>query len=1148
MIFFQPTADRHFSKMDKFSRDGSSQIKLLRIMKLTAIIFLAFCLQVSAAGFSQLVTLKANNRLLESVLQAIKKQTGFTYIATANILDHTNTVTVNFKNAPLEIVLEECFKGQPLKYSIDENIIVIEPLLTQDLSPGSNKKGRGLSLSAPPINIRGRVTDENGNSVSGASVIIKENNRGVSTNNNGEFELKNVNDDAILIISGINIQTQEIRINGKTEITILVKARVKEEEEVVVAYNKTTQRALTGAVTVVKGETIADLPNRSFERSLQGRVPGLLITNGNGQPGGGTSNFVLRGIGTGAFAMGFSSGVRQPLIVVDGIPLSTFSTLQSRSSTNAAPAANPLSLLNPSDIASITVLKDADAIALYGSQASNGVLLITTKKGNSGGTRFIFHHQLDVAKPINRSDRYLNAAEYLQLTKDTYKATDPVLWTDAAIDANLKSNFPTYTVDGKQEFYDRQNWFKAFYNDAATTVTNELSISGGNEKIQNYANLSYVNQKGTVRHTGFKRLSVRYNYFNQVKKWLNFGLNSNVSYTSTDYPADGANIESNLDAQGSASNISPLNPVRLQNGEFNLFPFVLPGAYVNNPVAELEYNINNTKSYVFTGGAFVEINFLHDFTAKSIVGVNILKADILEKVDPRLSVSYSSPGVGSIYNGSNSGNRITNTNTLNYHHIFSSNHFFNILAGEEVQLQSDKVLSAGKTGLLLPSLEDLSAAINLNYANGVQSKTNLISYFARASYSHNQIQFLNIGYRRDGSSKFGNKDRYADFWSVGAAWVLSNELFLSRYKNWLTYFKIRASIGTSGNSATVGATTRFDLISARSYNGNVAANYTPGNDQIRWETTLNKDLGLEFNFFNRISGTLDFYRRDISNLLYSYILPYTSGIPSNVQNIGKMKNNGIEASLSTDILKGRNFTWNLNINWSKNVNKLIKANAPVTPQGSLVNQEGQNFNSYYLVRWAGVDPADGTPQWLDKEGNITKTYSLNNTVITGKPQPDGFGGITNTFTYKSWELSAFLYYQYGYKILDLATSILINDGRFVYLNQIKGALDYWKKEGDISPNPRRLLNNADGGNQISTRYLYDGDYIRLKNIRLSYSFNSNFVRALKLSGIKASLQTNNLFLITKFNGFDPESIGNGGEANFPYPQSRSFSLDMNITF
>lgn len=1081
---------------------------------------------------------------LKKVFDTIYDQTGVQVTYSNALINANERVSLTIKNATLDDALSAILKGKNVTWIAKEGYITIRAGTRSEMSIGKTNA----------IEITGYVLSEDGLPLSGATVIIKGSDRGTATDNQGLFVLREVQATAILHISYTGYSPQDVSVNGRSSLSIRLQPSTNSlDEAVVVAYGITTRRSNTGAVSVIKGESITNLPNRSIDRSLQGQVPGLLITTGSGAPGGGTSNFILRGIGTGADIRLTGAVVRQPLIVIDGVPTVSANTVQITTDVNSASFTNPLAQFNPADIENISILKDAAAIALYGSKASNGVILITTKKGKAGKTSFTFHHQTDLATPINQQDELLNRDEYLTLLRESYKNSNPTLWTDAAIETDLKSKFPNYINElGQSVFYDQQDWFKAIYKNTAATITNELSASGGSDKMIYYFNVGHTTQKGVVKHTSFDRFSLRYNFSNKPFAWFKYGLNSTITYTKQNYQKSGSEDQYNS-GSGFSYIVPLLNPIRLKDGSYNLFPFIRPSRFFNNPVAAFEYNFNRTDAYRCLANLFAEFKFLKDLSFRTDLGTDILFAQIKEKFDPRLSLSVSAgPGIGQITESNPFSARIINTNTLRLNKAILNTHLIEVLMGQESQIERNKILSGTKQGLAVPSLADLSAASNIINLIGTSNRSTLLSYFGQISYSHADKYFLSFSGRRDGSSKFGINNQYGNYWSVGAGWVFSELSLFKKIKS-INLAKLRASIGTSGNSASLGSSTRFDLVTPGSlFNGVSAITINPGNPAVEWERSFNKDIGLEFSLFkDRLSGTVDWYKRNISNLLYLYQLPGTSGTPSVTQNVGKMENTGLELLLSLDVVRKKTFTWNIAINWSTNENKLVKADAVLSVKGLVADIEGESFNSYYLVKWAGVNPADGKPQWYDLNGKITDTYSPDDKQIAGKPQPDGFGSIINNFKYKNWDASFMLYYQYGFKIYDYALNTLLNDGGNIgtaYFNQSKRALDRWVKPGDIAENPRRALNNVDGGSSNpSTRFLYDGDFIRLKNISVSYTIPEALTKRWKLNSSRIYIQGNNLVVLTKYKGLDPENVG-VGYTQIPYPQSRSYSIGLDIKF
>ncbi|SFN88296.1 TonB-linked outer membrane protein, SusC/RagA family [Chitinophaga sp. YR627] len=1081
------------------------------------------------------VTLTSSRIALGDVFNVIEKQTGI--LLFFGDLNTNQTVGVKFVATPVEEALGEMLPPIGLTYEYvkgNKDKIFIKSIMP-------TKKDTVMMTS-----ISGVVTDEKGEPLPGASVRVKGTNVGTATERNGSFTLRRNSEKDVLQISFMGFTMEEVAVGGRAN----VKVRLKQEDNslrVVTAYGTTEQKALTGAVTVVKGEQIQSLPNRSFDKSLQGLVPGLMVTGGTGQPGGGMSNFVLRGIATAADPQNGST-VRNPLIVIDGIPVSQ-DPLQLTVRSSATPISNPLSQLNPSDIESISVLKDASAISLYGSRASNGVLLVTTKKGKSGKTTVSFRHQTDISTPLMGKTKVLNQQEYLGLLRDTYLASG---YTEEMYLGDLHSKFP-YKVPsaGDTLFYDADNWKNNLYKKAATTLSNEISISGGNENSNFYINLEYTKQNGVARATGYDRKSLRINFENRLSDWIKMGILSSFSYGKQDYSSTGHD----------ATNIalvdlmSPLNPARLDNGSYILnykWGTVISPTLQANPVAAAEYNLNRNTSYTGLGKVYAEIKLLPFCSFTSSLGTNFILTEAKEKTDPRLiSDDGYDVGIGSVAERDIRRASFIFNNILRVTRSLGEKNNFNILLGQEVQMLNEKSLLVKVTGLKLPYYDQISSpGTKLQSFNGATARENLLSYFGQINYDYDNKYLLSASVRRDGSSRFGSDRKFGDYWSVGAGWVLTKESFLSDQK-WIDFLKIRGSVGAAGNASAINYSTKYDRINLVDISDGLAIYPTtqPGNPDVQWEQTLSTDIGLEAQLFrNKLSLNVDAYKRNTSDLIYLINLPFNSGYYSVLSNIGKMQNRGIEITVSGNIIQNKNFIWRANATWSTNQNKLVRADVSesVLKTDQLANEEGRNFNSFYLPIWEGANQEDGKPMWRDGNGKATDDYSSAPRTFVGKPQPDAFGAITNTFTHKNIELSLMLYYQYGFQIYNNAFRSLNSDGENPFVNQSVDALNRWEKQGDKASNPRRYLNNIDGGTRHSTRYLFDGDFLRVKNIRLSYRLMGEQLERVNISMLTFFLQADNLLIITKYPGQDPDNVSTVGTVNFPYPNQRNFSLGVNM--
>ncbi|SHM37253.1 SusC/RagA family TonB-linked outer membrane protein [Chitinophaga sp. CF418] len=1100
------------------------------------------------------VTLTSGHISLRDVFNVIEKQTGV--VLFFGELNTSQLVGVKFVATPIEEALAEMLPPLGLTYEYvngNRDKIFIRSIV------GERKKDTVMVIT-----INGIVTDDKGEPLPGASIRVKGTSFGTATKANGMFGLTMKEGTAhdILLVSYTGYKMQEVKFNsnsGNLKVQ-LVPGDNRLNETVVTAYGTSTQRAVVGAITVVKGEQIQNLPNRSFDKNLQGLVPGLLVTQGTGQPGGGLGNFVLRGISTGGNAIN-GAAVRNPLIVIDGIPV--FQD-PAQATTSSVAFNNPMAQLNPSDIASISVLKDAGAIALYGSKASNGVILVTTKRGKEGKTVFNFRHQTDISSRLKAQTKLLNQQQYMDLLYETYRNTDPAYWTDNRINTDLINKFPHYVkASGDTSFYPAPDWLNELYNNAATTLSHELSMSGGNEKGNFYINLEYTKQNGIEKNTGYNRKSIRINYENAPVQWLRIGANTTLSYNIQDYSYSGA-------SERLYSSISPLNAMRDQYGNFvyNYSWGLAPSSSLAtntrkfaNPLVAADLNVNRNTSYRGLNNLYINANFLRYFSFSSNFGVNFMLTEAKEKIHPLLAGSNLEPGIGRINETDIRNANIINTNILRYDRIIRQNHHLRLLLGHEAQVITNRNLYTIKEGITSNPLADQLNIGTIKDAGGLSSKQTLLSYFSQANYDFRNKYFVSGSLRTDGSSLFGDNRRFGNHWSAAAGWIVSAEPFMSKTASFLDYFKLRGSIGSAGNSSAISNAWRYDVLALYHYINSPAVlpptSSRPGNRDIQWEKTFSWDAGVELQLFKqRIAVTADIYNKKTSQVIALVQIPYATGFYDIQRNIGDLTNKGIEISISADVVRTTGFSWNLSANWSKNDNLLVRSFYPVEKVTTtlLANGTGKNYNSFYMPVWAGVNKENGAPQWIDTTGKISSEYKASQYRFVGKPQPDGFGTIINTFSYSGFDLSVMLHYQYGFKIYNNdGGSFVANDGVDPYLNQSTAALDRWTKPGDVAANPRRLLFGrlngiSDRSTSISTRYLYDGDFIRLSNISLTYNLPKILLEKMSIRALKVYVQGHNLATWTKYSGQDPENANASGLGSAIYPLQRSFTAGINVSF
>ncbi|MGN7722625.1 SusC/RagA family TonB-linked outer membrane protein [Chitinophaga sp. 22620] len=1108
------------------------------------VLFLHLSTSANVHQFDFKVTLKAEQVALKSVMKDIEKQTGlyFMYSATGS-LRVNDPVSITVTDAKLEDVLETLMKNRGISWTIMDKAIVLKAVAVK---PKENKESLFRTVS-------GSVLDKDGQPLPGATVQIKGTNIGTTTSGTGSFSIMNVPAKQLVIQARYTGFEPEEKVLGTEASTVFyLKPSISNlDETVVVAYGTSTKRSVTGAVSTVKGADIKSLPNRSFDKSLQGLVPGMRISGGTGQPGAGLSNMIVRGISTGTEVLGGSS-VRNPLVVVDGMQV-TQETFTRMAATDAyTPLSNPLAQINPDDIAEISVLKDAAAIALYGSKASNGVILVTTKRGRVGKPKFVFSHQTDAAVRPSSIPKMLNQAEYLELLYETYRNTDPVGWTDEAITSDLYKKFP-YQVSGNDtNFYAQPDWKREIYRNPAITLSNNLSISGGTPAQTYYINFEYTKQNGIVKKTGYERASVRFNLDNKVTDWLKFGMSSMFSYNVQEA---GYQSEGPVAGAPSTDVLSPLLPVRKSDGQYlNIYEW---GNYYNsrqpNPAMEVDYNFNRTIAFRGLTTVNADVSFLRHFNFNTQLGVDFMQTENKERLDPRLD--YPVGGKIEDYNTRNA--NILWINTLKFQTQIGLQHHIDVLAGQEAQIRNSKITNISAKGAYgnttNPYYTDVSnPEYAIENASSVTGKNTTLSQFVLLNYDYKKKYYVSGSWRRDGASVFGDANPFGNYWSLGGAWIVSEEPFMRSVGHIVNFFKLRGSIGLAGNAAAVNPLLKYSLLDRTLYlNAPVVWNRsTPGNPYIKWEKTNQWNAGLQTAFFNsRVTADVDMYYKYTKDLLYRIVLPSFAGYAGVTENIGDIRNSGLEISVAGNIIQEKNFRLNLRGNWSKNSNKLIKANKNVYSVSNIIsNEEGREMNSFYLPIWVGVNPENGQPLWYDASMKPTGDYNKAAKQFVGKSQPDGFGSVTSTISWKNFELQAMFYYQYGGHFYNNLNSMLLDDGLYPYHNVPVTALDRWRKPGDHAANPVRKLNNINPGYLNSTRYLQKSDYIRFQNLKFTWQLPHAWLTLAKLETVNLYAQANNIALWSRADDVDPDIINPGGVGGFAYPNSKTYSIGVNVSF
>ena len=980
--------------------------------------------------------------------------------------------------------------------------------------------------------VTGRVTDENGNPISNASVIIKETKQGTATDVNGNYSITVDNRSLKLLFSYTGRSSEEVTIGNKSVVNITLKQSENNlQEVVVVAYGTQVKKKVTGSVSKVDGSDLENKPFTSVDQLLQGKVPGLLSTSPTGQPGG-LQQVRIRGIGS------ITAGAA-PLFVVDGIILNTgdFSRLSNTS--------NSLAGINPNDIESISVLKDAAATALYGSRAGNGVILITTKKGKAGKSKLRIDSETgfgstayfnDLAKPLSRDP-------YFTLTKEGLVNAGA---TQAQTDAILNSL-------GYSNNYD-EDWVKLVTKHGLTQDMN-ASLSGGDNKTSFFTSAGYFNQKAVIISSDFRRYTGTVNIRHRPTEKLTIGMNTTGTYIHQNSPAQSSNFRNPVI---DAYSLRPSQNAYNSDGSINISGTTFNQLY--NPLAIAAYDYTQLNNIKILSSFSGEYQLLRDLKFTSRFGIDYFDIEEQLYYNPFFGDARTTGGRESNFN-TRASNWIA-TNQLNYHRdFFSKNLGLDFLAAYEAQ--KSKQLNISATGTSVPSTTSLPLPVpsSPTTASAARTDFSFTSILSQLQLSYQNRFTLSGSFRRDGSSRFGTDFKYGNFWSVGGAWNLDQESFIKNIK-FINALKLRGSYGKVGNAEIGNYPWLGTYAFASPYNqlpGSAPSQIQ--NDQLTWEVHKPLDVGVDITIWkDRVVLVADYYDRNTTSLIQAQPLSLTSGfyngttgLASVNANIGSMTNKGWEFQLNVTPVKSKDLRWDIGFNASFNKNKVTKLannNADILSL-PFVRRVGKDFQSVYTRLWAGVDPATGNPLWYIDETKKQTTSDVTQAqrAIIGSTSPKGFGGFSTSLTYKNFSLDAQFNYQYGNLVYDQWGFITWSDGFNPQLNKIQKQLRRWQKPGDITDVPKYVYGGAMNSNAESSRWYYKGDFIRLRDLTLSYDLPKKITDLAKLSSAHFYVRGSNLWTkaFDKNITFDPEQPINGTN-DFQILIQRIVSVGVSLGF
>ncbi len=1002
-----------------------------------------------------------------------------------------------------------------------------------------------LNATAQERTITGRILDEKGVPLSGVSVLVKGTTLGVNTSTDGTYSIKVPASAKTLIISSVGLQSNEINIGNKTNISTTLQSENKGlQEVVVVAYGTQKKAAITGSIATLKGGDIENKPFSSVDKALQGGIAGLQSAASSGAPGA-AQDIRIRGVSS------ITAG-NDPLFVLDGAIMNTGQA--SRLSTTS----NLLSTLNPNDIESITVLKDAASTAVYGSRAANGVILITTKKGKAGKTKFRFDTEIGYNNPAYTSDRNraLNAKEYIDITREglVNLGVNPT-----TIPARL-----TALGDGNGVDF---NWKNAVLRQGNQQQYN-LSASGGTEKTTFYISGGYFKQEGTTITSDLKRTNGAVRITNQATDRLTISVNIDGGFVKQNTPQAGGFFGNPI---LSAYFILPTRSAYKPDGSLNYLTADFPTSSIYNTVANTSLDHRRLGQLSLRGSVSADYKILKNLTFRSSYSGDFNTLEEERYNNPfygdGVATLPGSPSFGPniIYNPATTG-RIQNfytryynytfTNTLNYRqNINKAGDFYaNLKVGYESQLSKGYFNSLQGVGFPLTlNLQQAASTATPRVASATLSNYSFLSQFGLLDLNYKDKYILSGSFRRDGSSRFGPNNKYGNFYSVGASWNVDREEFLANSRV-INQLKLRGSYGKSGN-ASIG---NYDYFPGYDFGANY--NSTPGsfpsnvgNDDLTWEENRPLDLGIDLGFFkNRINISADVYKRKSSKLLLDAPLSPTSGFLSVRKNIGSLENKGLELTVNLVPITTKDFTWDINFNYATNLNKVTSL-----PDGKDINaglyiyRVGYDVQSYFLRTYAGADPATGDPLWYT-DSTKTKTqnaYGSAQRIINHSAAAKYFGGLTNTFKYKGFSLEAQFYYSGGNYSFDNFNGFYLGAGAFPTFNKSSRVLDRWQKPGDVTDIPKYIYGGNKSFQSASSFYLNNANYVRLRNLQLGYSLPTEVAAKIKLNSAFFYVRGTNLFTHVKDKNqpFDPEQ-GSGSFSNLAEFIPKTVSFGINLGF
>lgn len=1102
-------------------------LKKIKLQLRTIILFILLgSISLGANAYSQTmrITLNMKNASIENVIKALEEKTNYTFLYKHEVIQNKRHVDVEATNKRLNNVLNELLSPLGLSYTIDDNVIIITNAANNPQQKPTTRK------------IEGIVKDEDNVPLIGVSVKLQGTDTHDITDIIGYYSIQVPSEgQQVLSFSYVGMETKDVIVGNSNKLDVILSPSSIGLNDIVIeaGYGLAQKRSdMVGSAYQIGSDQIKNLPPVRIDNMLEGLVPGLSIEFNSDASESTRPRMNTRIRGEGSLSAG-----SEPIWIVDGVRIYTGGNTNLVAGLNST--ISPLSYIDPNDIESFTVLKDASSVSIYGADGSNGVILVTTKKGRKNKTSFNTGVRYGISK-INENTKFkvLDGKQYMTLAKEAYQNRY------ADTDPNMLY-FPFQDSPNNNYSETNTDWYDEFYDIGSSQQVN-VSMSGGSGKFNNYMSASYFRNEGTVKGNRQERFSVRAKIDVELSKRLNLSLNTSLSY----------NINSIFSPGRDYFMFLPIISPRNDDGTYRLsYNYIenyngtprLRSTRFFNSLAERDENDNDQYTLSNRTSALLKYDIIKGLALTGQFGI-----DYLSSREETYSAMSNWSGRNTLDSDKEVGYATRNSSTnlmwngvlrLNYSRTFDK-HILGGLLGTEMQSKENRNISASGNTFANDYIKEVTQAVN---RSGSSSKTtnHVASFFGQLSYSYDSRYYLTVNARRDGNSDFGEDVQWAQFGSVGGSWNIHNESFFD--SKIINILKLKASYGTSGNSRLGNVQAKGIYKYGVSYNGNPAAVMESiRNRKLSWETAYMTNLGLRIKLLDRIDIEVEAYDKITDNLISNSGISITTGATAIDANIAKMRNQGIEVNIETVNIKTKDFGWTSRINMSHNRNKILDLYVARLGQTNKVWREGQDVNTWSLVRWAGVNPRNGEPLWYDTEGNITNVYSSNYAVPYKRSTPDLEGGIMNTFIYKDFSLDAIMTYNIGGYSFSTFSRNMVSDGLYIMSQNVSvNELDRWQNPGDIAASPKQMWGISSGSVMNSTRFLFNRTHLRLKNISLGYNLPAQYLKRTGFTNGNLSLIVDNIAIWTLYDKKDRNTYG---QSMSGYPTEISYSLGLNLTF